>query len=194
LGEAGGINLYAYVANSPINYIDPLGLDLQLSISAGGVIGGNPYSDYPIGEQSFWTLSLSLGVSVSSDGFQIFLQSQNSSLTGFGTFGGGGISGGISHSDCHIKSGTSIDTNQHVEANVGVWATTGYSGDYSDSSGGVSFPIPKLDIGAGGGAMVANGPATTYTISSPVIGFAPPTGTAYTPVTNVNSPPNSWSP
>ena len=41
IGEAGGINLYGYVGNDPVNYIDPLGLwtlDLRLGL---GVLGGN---------------------------------------------------------------------------------------------------------------------------------------------------------
>ncbi len=36
IGEAGGINLYGYVANNPVNFVDPLGL-----VQWGQVIGGS---------------------------------------------------------------------------------------------------------------------------------------------------------
>jgi RHS repeat-associated protein len=38
IGLAGGINMYSYVGNNPINYIDPLGLWWEFNF--GGAIGG----------------------------------------------------------------------------------------------------------------------------------------------------------
>ena len=190
IAEKGGMNLFGCVKNNPINHYDPLGLSWQISIGGGGLIGGNPYG--PIDQSPFWTLSLSVGLSFDQNGLQLFIQSQNSSLTGFGMFAGGGITGGISHSDCPLKTGK--DTGQHVEANIGLVDAAGLSGDYSDNSGGIGFPIPKLDIGVGAGSMLANGTSTTYTFATPVIGFSPPTGTVYTPITYINSPPTTWTP
>jgi hypothetical protein len=43
IGEEGGINLYGYVANDPINWIDPLGLDTQhygLNFTLGPIVFG----------------------------------------------------------------------------------------------------------------------------------------------------------
>lgn len=37
IGEAGGLNLYGYVGNNPVNFVDPLGLLVELySHPAGG--------------------------------------------------------------------------------------------------------------------------------------------------------------
>jgi hypothetical protein len=76
-----------------------------------------------------------------------------------------------------------------------IWSLgQGISGDFSKDSSGVNFPIPKLDIGQGLGMMMAKGTSTTYTYASPVINFPRLTGTIYTPVIYINSPPNIWSP
>jgi RHS repeat-associated protein len=45
IGEAGGINLYGFVGNSPLNAIDPLGLDFH-SAPASGLLTPGPFTFY----------------------------------------------------------------------------------------------------------------------------------------------------
>jgi len=47
LGEAGGINLYGFVQNDPVNFIDPSGLDAIVTLYAGQ--NGNPFNHIGIG-------------------------------------------------------------------------------------------------------------------------------------------------
>jgi RHS repeat-associated protein len=70
IGEAGGINLYRYVYNSPLNFIDPLGLDVWIEGPSGSeptghqsINVGDPngnYSSYSFGTD--WGLSLAFGL------------------------------------------------------------------------------------------------------------------------------------
>ena len=49
IGEEGGINLYGYVSNNPINLWDPLGLDVW-SINNSKAVGGNGHSGAIVGQ------------------------------------------------------------------------------------------------------------------------------------------------
>lgn len=42
IGYRGGINLYAYVNNDPLNHSDPTGLSSDLAVNGGGTGGGMP--------------------------------------------------------------------------------------------------------------------------------------------------------
>jgi RHS repeat-associated protein len=85
IGYSGGINLYGYVGNDPLNAIDPLGLDTQLTIGLGGTAALQPFG---------FGGSYSVGISVPDNplsirGYQLIVgQVQANAMVGVGGFGG----------------------------------------------------------------------------------------------------------
>lgn len=161
LGERGGLNLYAYVLNDPINGIDLYGFEYQFSVGIGGVIGGSPLLVGGL----FGGGGVNIGFNTSG---QVFIQFQATGMVGFGLFGGVGLQAGIGHTDCPTKAGISTDKAVHGEANAGWGEAVGVSGDLNSGSQSGGFPAPGLDIGVGGGAMVGVGASTTTTIAVPI--------------------------
>ena len=63
LGEAGGINLYAFVGNNSVNWVDPHGLMAGAEVmtgfallEGGGVIAAAPYALVPIAGKVGWEI------------------------------------------------------------------------------------------------------------------------------------------
>lgn len=55
IGERGGLNLYGYVGNNPVNFVDPLGLDI--AVIWNGPTSGNPagHAAIAITGQGVWS-------------------------------------------------------------------------------------------------------------------------------------------
>jgi RHS repeat-associated protein len=70
IGERGGLNLYGYVGNNPVNGIDPLGL-WTLEVSGGAILGGFLTLGHNNGH---WTFGLGVGAGA---GFDVNLDPKN---------------------------------------------------------------------------------------------------------------------
>ena len=189
IGERGGLNLYAYVDNDPVNYVDPLGLwwgqdafnsfgdwelntwdsvrsgELQVSVGISGTYGVmREFTGLPNG---FLTSANSIGFTTHGN---LFFQNTSSLMNGFGIFGGGGLSLQIGYSRCPMKSGKSVSNGTHGEGDFGDVIEGALSFDVDDESAGMDVPLSKrlrAELGVGGGFISAAGPSTTTTYATP---------------------------
>jgi len=138
IGERGGLNLYGYVGNSPVNRTDRFGLqfsamfngfnfyvgpnypinypDDNFQVTAGifGTAGGSPFLLYGLfggGGQD---------IGFNSEG-QLFWQFQADAMAGSGLYGGVDFQGSLGH------CGVSTDNGFHGEANAGWGGSVGGS-------------------------------------------------------------------
>jgi len=184
IGERGGLNLYGYVGNSPVNRTDRFGLqfsamfngfnfyvgpnypinypDDNFQVTAGifGTAGGSPFLLYGLfggGGQD---------IGFNSEG-QLFWQFQADAMAGSGLYGGVDFQGSLGHCKGAYPTGVSTDNGFHGEANAGWGGSVGGAIDANSESQSLTTGVPGIDIGLGGGAMVAGGVATTTTIATP---------------------------
>ncbi|MFN5869359.1 MAG: RHS repeat-associated core domain-containing protein, partial [Akkermansiaceae bacterium] len=78
IGEMGGLNLYGYVENNPINGWDPLGLETKCQIGLG--TSSNPFGHAAIGTTEGGTFSFGTGTEWGSS-FSDYIRSQDSYRT-----------------------------------------------------------------------------------------------------------------
>lgn len=135
IGERGGLNLYGYVGNSPINRIDPLGLDF-----AGMFNGWNPYYQPPPNPSPF------------------------NSTYGFGITGGVNVDGGygIVGAVANFSGGIGLFHNPQDGFSIGSFLSAGAF--FGGPLGSINFPkdpcqhsgVFGKSAGFGGGAFFTN--------------------------------------
>jgi RHS repeat-associated protein len=185
-GFQGGINLYAYTADSPINYVDPLGLDknscqqgciswdslplnLQLQLDAMRLASQFTGVTYYMGVQATATLTgpggfLSAGGSFSgSIGFATDPQGNVAlitSLSGAGTIGTPGSSGGVQIGAATYQNVNGFAGPSHGwEASGGPGVVEGF-GLSTNSSGTFTYATIGAGLGRAGDfspSTVSNG-------------------------------------
>ena len=148
IGYAGGLNVYAYVGNDPLNLLDPLGLwTLQVGFSfyAGGWwLGGQ----------------VSFGVVADSHGNAGYY-----GTVGGGPTVGGGLKAGIGGA---VSSAPTINDLNGPGAGVSVVAGAGVGGSFDWSKGttqaGQTYNSWGGSVGPAVGAAISAGPSGTSVI------------------------------
>jgi RHS repeat-associated protein len=149
IGNLGGINIYEYCQNQPVDRQDPSGLLLEWSIGFG-FFGGLLF----FGGGFDWTVNISLeGIGISWDG---------DAGVGLGLGGAYGIEGGFS------PAGNATDTGSFEFAGVNAFAGDGVGADVAVNcpmTGGSSSPVvgfpsftgAKGPVAVGGGGFLTVG-------------------------------------
>lgn len=195
-GFAAGLNFYAFCNDNPTSLEDPFGLDGQLTVGVGGLIGGNPFGGIP--PAGFVGGTWSLGVTTSG---QFFTQFQASAMVGAGLYGGVDLIGGYTSSASPLPTGLDTTTQVHAEGNLGWGDSIGAGGEIGSEGIGASATLQSLEEGIGFGTMFGVGVATTTTWATPSLSqmwnavFPPIAYGVYSPITVENSfPVNVTSP
>lgn len=157
--EGGDVNLYVYVANNPLGFIDPLGLEVQGTIGVSGMVG---YSPLMIGSP-FGGAGLNLLFTSSGQiGFQFTL----TGAVGVGFYGGASDQVGLGHTKCPTKAGWSSTTVGQADFNFGVGPKAVGASIQVDPESGVAVNR-SLRVGVGGGAVASAGVSKIWTFASP---------------------------
>ena len=172
IGVRGGINLYGYVGNDPLNATDPFGSDTQIGITLSGTIA------WILGTNA----SVTFGVSIPDNprnfgGYQLFVTPQLTGYAGAGAYAGYGVSVGASTSTGPLPVLSAGPTWQ-AEADIGFGPSLGASigGNRTDCNNygqctwdypsGISA-APFYKIGEGYGLYAGAGTGASVTFATP---------------------------
>jgi len=145
IGQAGGVNLYAYVNNDPLNGVDPLGLwTLQ--------VGGSAYFNF-----GWFSFQLSAGIAADGHGNAGYYVNGNAgpAVGGGFKFAGNGA----------VSTAPTINDLNGPGAGVSVTAGVGAAGSLDWSKGiannGQTYNSYGGSLGLGAGGGVSAGPSRT---------------------------------
>ncbi len=172
IGLRGGMNTYAYVGGNPVNFVDPMGLDKQISVGINGAGQVGPFSIF--GLSVAVSGGQSVGISIPDDllnwkCYQLFWLASAFGGGGAGTFFGVGAAVSISSTSGPMPSGVNTTTSVNVIGNAGAGPSGGVTIS-GDSSGINGSSISGGNIGIGLGLATAAGVNTTTTATTSTIG------------------------
>jgi RHS repeat-associated protein len=159
----GDVNLYGYVGNNPLRYVDPLGLEWQAVIGVSGSLGGGPFLVGGLfgggGTNIIFTSSGQIGVQFTA-----------TASAGVGLYAGVGVQAGGGYSRCPTKPGLSVNRVGQVDLNAG-WGPVnrGVSAQYDPSAAGIQIQSGVARAGVGFGIQASAGVSQVVTIGTPAL-------------------------